>query len=137
MRAKPSQADSGVYRLWIDVQRAAVVSVGRLGSFRLEPGTYVYVGSARRNLTARLARHRRADKTMRWHIDYVLGLRQAAIRRVETRPWREGAECRWARRTLREGGRIVIAGFGASDCRNGCGAHLFMMDTERADQDTI
>lgn len=134
MVTRAPQADSGVYRLWIELRKGAVVTIGRLGSVCLEPGTYVYVGSARRNLAARLARHRRADKVLRWHIDYVLALPDATIRRVETRAWRSGAECRWARQTRREGGRVVMAGFGASDCRAGCRAHLFQMDPRRPDR---
>jgi len=123
----PSSADSGVYRLWIDLRRDARLNVGRLGRYHLKKGTYVYVGSARRHLAARLARHRRSRKTLRWHVDYLLALPGAQVRRVEIRPWREGAECRWADQTARQGGRPVIHGFGASDCRRGCGAHLFMM----------
>lgn len=133
--SKPSpDANAGVYRLWIELRAGARVRVGRLGTFRLEPGTYVYIGSARRNLAARLARHRRSDKTLRWHIDYLLALRQARIREVQTRPWRVGAECRWAGQTRSEGGLVVIRGFGAGDCRGGCGAHLFRMDDRRADR---
>ena len=130
--AAPKQgADAGVYRLWIDLRRPVTVTVGRLGAWRLAVGTYVYVGSARRNLAARLARHRRRDKVLRWHIDYLLARPEATICRVETRAWRAGAECRWARQTRREGGEVAIKGFGASDCREGCGAHLLLMSRAR------
>ena len=119
--------------MWIDLSVGTDVVVGRLGRFHVQAGTYVYVGSARRNLAARLARHRRARKMLRWHIDYLLALPQAVIRAVEVRPWRAGAECRWAHQSRREGGRVVIARFGAGDCRKRCGAHLFRMPTGRAD----
>jgi len=130
VRSQPSassSADSGVYRLWIDLRQGARLNVGRLGRYHLKKGTYVYVGSARRHLAARLARHRRSHKTLRWHVDYLLALPGAQVRRVEIKPWRKGAECRWAGQTARQGGRPVIDGFGASDCCGGCGAHLFMM----------
>jgi Uri superfamily endonuclease len=123
--------DSGVYRLWIEIRGPATVTVGRLGTLRIEAGTYIYVGSARRNLSARLDRHRQKNKPMRWHIDYVLALPGAAIRRIDTKGWSDGAECRWARQTRREGGRVVIPGFGAGDCHGRCGAHLFMMSFGR------
>jgi len=29
-------------------------------------------------------------------------------------------------------GKVVVAGFGASDCRNRCGAHLLLLDEEEA-----
>ncbi|MBN1341478.1 MAG: DUF123 domain-containing protein [Phycisphaerae bacterium] len=131
---KAARTDSGVYRLWIELRRDSTIIVGRLGRFTLTSGTYVYVGSARRNLSWRIERHRRRRKRLRWHIDYLLALPHAEIWRVETRPWRPGAECRWARGTRRDGGGIVAAGFGASDCHGGCGAHLFLMSRERSGQ---
>ena len=34
-------------------------------------GVYVYTGSATRGLEARIARHQRADKKIRWHFDHL------------------------------------------------------------------
>ena len=48
------------------------LQVGALGEVSLEPGWYLYVGSARRHLEARLRRHLRPEKRRRWHIDYLL-----------------------------------------------------------------
>ena len=59
MNDAAADTDSGVYRLWIELASPVDVRAGRLGIFRLPAGTYVYVGSARRGLSARLARHRR------------------------------------------------------------------------------
>ena len=123
----------GTYALILRASVSCRLRIGRLGAMPVEPGFYVYVGSARRNLAARLARHRRARKTLRWHIDYLLALPQAVIRAVEIRPWRAGAECRWARQTRHEGGRVVIDGFGASDCRSRCGSHLLLVPAGPAD----
>ncbi len=123
--------DAGVYRLWIRLETDVRVTVGRLGCYDLPEGMYVYVGSARRGLAARLARHQRRRKRLRWHVDYLLAKRGAVIQAIETRPWRVGAECRWARQTRRAGGRVVVPGFGASDCRAGCGAHLLAMPDVR------
>jgi Uri superfamily endonuclease len=106
------------YQLLIELPRALRLQVGRLGRFDFPPGRYVYTGSARRNLEARIARHLRRDKTLRWHIDYLLaapGVAVVAVRRSTV------AECELNRRT---GGRVVAPGFGASDCRAGCGSHL-------------
>jgi Uri superfamily endonuclease len=117
---------TGVYQLWIDLARPVSLRVGRLGTFRLQPGWYVYTGSARRNLPARVARHLRRYKTLRWHIDYLLASRHAHVRRVLTRPWRAGGECRWHRATARaRGATVPIVGFGSSDCR--CPAHLVLI----------
>jgi Uri superfamily endonuclease len=45
---------------------------------------YVYTGSARAGLEARIARRRRREKRMRWHIDYLL--REARIVEVAAIP---------------------------------------------------
>lgn len=106
------------YQLVIDVAREVTVRVGRLGVFRFPPGRYVYTGSAKRNLEARIARHLSADKRLRWHVDYLLaapGVAVVAVRRSR-RP-----ECELNRATR---GGIPVPGFGASDCRAGCGSHL-------------
>lgn len=46
------------------------ITIGSLGEISFPEGYYVYVGSARKNLEQRIARHRRLRKKMHWHIDY-------------------------------------------------------------------
>jgi len=106
------------YQLVIDVERAVRCVVGRLGTFEFPAGRYVYTGSARRGMEARIARHRRADKRLRWHIDHLLTAPGVSVAKV-VRSRRD--ECR-----LNQGarGRVLVPGFGASDCRARCGAHL-------------
>jgi Uri superfamily endonuclease len=106
------------YQLLIEVSRPVRVTVGRLGTFAFLAGRYVYTGSAKRHLDARIARHLRQEKTLRWHVDYLLAA--PGVRVVEVRRSR-GRECALNRAV---GGRIPVTGFGASDCRAGCGAHL-------------
>jgi len=106
------------YQLVIRVVRPVEGTVGRLGRFTFPAGAYVYTGSAKRAFEARIARHLRADKTLRWHIDYLLAAPDATVVEVirSSTP-----EC-----TLNQivRGSIVAPGFGASDCRSGCGSHL-------------
>ncbi len=106
------------YQLLIRVEAPATVRVGALGVHRFDAGWYLYTGSARRSLTARLTRHLRREKKLRWHIDHLL-----AAPGVTVTGWRTSArsECAWNRAI---GGKVVMPGFGASDCRSGCGAHL-------------
>jgi sugar fermentation stimulation protein A len=94
--------------------------VGSLGTVRFRKGYYLYVGSARKDLSRRIARHRRRRKNLFWHIDY---LRQRAEHCVSL-PVRTGAdlECQIAR-ALDGISQWKIPGFGASDCR--CDSHLF------------
>ena len=106
------------YRLEIRVGRPLRLRVGRLGVFRFPAGRYLYTGSARRNLEARIARHLRPAKRLRWHIDYLLC--SPGVRVLHVRRFRE-AECAVNRRAR---GVLPAPGFGAGDCRAGCGAHL-------------
>jgi Uri superfamily endonuclease len=106
------------YQLHIELARAARIEVGSLGSIRLEAGRYVYTGSARRGLEARIRRHLSQRKRVHWHIDYLLAhpaARVLAVHRSRT------AECRLNQGV---GGSVPVPGFGASDCRAGCGSHL-------------
>jgi Uri superfamily endonuclease len=106
------------YQLIIEVTTPVRVSVGRLGTFDFRAGSYIYTGSALRNFEARITRHLSAAKKMRWHIDYLLaapGVRVLDVRRSAE------AECVVNRSTS---GDIAVSGFGASDCRAGCGSHL-------------
>ncbi len=115
----------GTYALLIQVSTSIEVTPGRLGTFRLNPGWYVYIGSARGpgGLAARIARHLRAPDAKRphWHIDYLL-----AQARVSDLVWAVGhrrMECTWAHRLLATPDtRVPIPRFGASDCT--CPTHL-------------
>ena len=68
----------GTYALIMSCATEQCVAVGRLGTFTLRPGYYVYVGSALGpgGLAARLGRHLRPATEPHWHIR--LYLRQAA-----------------------------------------------------------
>jgi Uri superfamily endonuclease len=106
------------YQLHIQAARPVRVRVGRLGEFLFPAGAYVYTGSARRKPEARIARHLRKEKALRWHIDWLLTAPGVAVARVERSV---ESECALNRKV---GGTVPVPGFGASDCRNGCGSHL-------------
>lgn len=110
------------YQLFIRVARAVHVRVGRLGEIDFPAGHYIYTGSARRNFEARVARHLRREKTLRWHIDYLLAAPGVTIQDVRRA---HDPECALNQATA---GEIVAQGFGASDCRHGCGSHLKRLD---------
>jgi Uri superfamily endonuclease len=109
------------YQLVIELRRPVCVAVGRLGEVSFPAGTYVYTGSARRGVEARVRRHVSPQKRLHWHIDYLLANPQARV--VEIRTFFD-EECVVNRRTS---GDVVVPGFGASDCHAGCGAHLKRM----------
>jgi Uncharacterized conserved protein len=101
-------------RLCLDVR----IRIGRLGEFDFPAGFYIYTGSGRRNIEARIARHRRRRKPLHWHIDHLLAHPAAEILdvRLSVLP-----ECRLNQATA---GEMPAPGFGASDCHDGCHSHL-------------
>jgi Uri superfamily endonuclease len=119
-----ASAAGGCYQVFIRLKKGCSLSIGKLGSFYFPPGDYVYTGSAKRGLQARIERHRKKqDKPLHWHIDYLLASPHAEIKKIRLYP--SGSECR-LNRALKTtfGGGIVAPGFGSSDCRFGCGSHL-------------
>ena len=106
------------YQLHFELARPLRCRIGRLGEFHFPAGRYAYTGSARRNFEARVARHLRGHKTLRWHIDYLLAAPGVQLTRV-LRSVRDECELNQATK-----GGVPVPGFGASDCRHGCGAHL-------------
>ncbi|MFW6133538.1 MAG: GIY-YIG nuclease family protein [Planctomycetota bacterium] len=112
--------DSGIYIAVFVLNADRRMRVGALGRVRLRAGVYFYVGSALRNLSARLERHGRKDKPLHWHIDYLA--RAATMLGAVVVPGMRRTECALAA----ELGALFkrpVPGFGASDCR--CGGHLF------------
>src|SRR3990172_39420 len=85
--------NSGIYFLHLSLQEEQRLMVGKLRRASFPKGFYVYVGSAQKNLSQRLARHLRnaghhktetthiaggattkspGGATPHWHIDYLL-----------------------------------------------------------------
>lgn len=111
--------DGGVYLVLLQLPAATVLTIGK--EVREFPaGYYGYVGSARHNLSQRLARHARKRKRFHWHIDY---LRAAAV-------YCAGFAIRTPAALEHDLAAAVAAiaewqvpHFGSSDCR--CFSHLF------------
>lgn len=120
--------EGGAYVLRLELRKPARITVGALGEYTLEPGQYLYVGSARRGIGMRVARHKRLAGTKtgiaHWHIDYLLLHPQCSLAWVEVLP---GAEECMVSRSIgeRDGITIPVIGFGSTDCRSNCRAHLF------------
>jgi Uri superfamily endonuclease len=116
-------ADPGTYVLVLRCATSRAVRIGRLGSIRLPPGWYVYVGSAfgPGGLRARIGHHRKRAAHPHWHIDYL-----RRYTRLESVWYCCGVrrEHEWAARIgAMPGAAIVLRGFGSSDCR--CATHLY------------
>jgi Uri superfamily endonuclease len=111
----------GVYQLLIHLSEPKRIRIGKRGMFQFPEGYYVYTGSAKNGLRARVERHLRKKKKRFWHIDYLLD--HSSVRDTCLFPNSKLDECSLARRTLdKPAAEVVVPGFGASDCN--CPAHL-------------
>jgi Uri superfamily endonuclease len=117
------KSDPGTYALILQSDSNETIQIGRWGQLDMQPGHYIYVGSAfgPGGVQARVSRHMRTDKQKHWHIDY---LRKNVIP-VEV--WisyaAEHLEHEWADILFEMPELQPIQGFGCSDC--GCYSHLF------------
>mgnify|MGYP001123982416 CR=1 FL=1 len=119
----------GVYNLIIRFNRGCTVAIVRGAVLLLEPGFYIYTGSARgrgsTSLEQRLRRHLTQNKKQFWHIDRILQCRSAEVVAVVFAETRRNAEC-WVNAALMEDPHIRALGngIGSSDCR--CRSHFLI-----------
>ncbi|MFY9625949.1 MAG: GIY-YIG nuclease family protein [Rhodoplanes sp.] len=113
-------ARAGGYILVIDLAEPVAVTIGRGKPQALAPGRYLYCGSAKGpgGLKARVARHLRHGKPVRWHVDHLT--ERGAVIGAWVFPGRE--ECALAAKLSHL--PAPVPGFGSSDCRR-CAGHLF------------
>ena len=111
------------YQLIIKLGETFETRVGNLGLFSFPRGFYIYTGSARRNLEARIQRHLLKFKKLHWHIDYLLKDLNANIVQIERSMERE---CKLDKNVH---GKIIVPGFGSSDCVEKCESHLKYFDS--------
>jgi Uri superfamily endonuclease len=122
----------GLYLFLVRLHEPVRLKVGALGTFALEAGWYIYTGRARRNLVERVRRHFQTHKRVRWHIDRLIERREAeplgavVLGQREHPDW---SECSLNQKVGRKLGAVApVPGFGASDCSEGCPAHLWYVD---------
>jgi len=113
-----NSANSQTYQLYITLNKDQTLQIGKLGAFFFPKGSYIYTGSAKRAIDARIARHMSKTKKLHWHIDYFLDCKATTI--TETKKFNQN-EC-----TLNQenNGKAIVKGFGSSDCTSGCDSHL-------------
>jgi Uri superfamily endonuclease len=119
-------AAAGAYALAVRVDRAAALDLPGRPRQQLLPGWHIYLGSARGpgGLRARLSRHFRREKAIRWHIDRLT----AAPAGIAALALPGADECALVARLLASGRfPVAAAGFGSTDCRR-CPSHLLRAD---------
>ena len=100
------------------------VTIGAKGQFSMPVGSYLYIGSAKRNWQQRINRHLRQNKRVRWHIDYLLAVPTVSVQEV----WlsRQDQECHTAKQLAQMAGTMILGrGIGSSDCR--CPSHFLYL----------
>ncbi|MHA1577263.1 MAG: GIY-YIG nuclease family protein [Candidatus Thorarchaeota archaeon] len=118
----------GVYVLIIAIPQEIIIDVGSMKKVVFSKGHWVYIGSAQgttsTSLEYRLKRHFSTSKKIHWHIDYLLSdhvLLQDAV-------WAEtdqNLECQVVQNLIQtKQFELGPLGFGASDCKSKCRAHL-------------
>ncbi len=112
-------ADPGAYLLLLDLARGLAVRLPGRRETVLAAGRYLYCGSARGpgGIKARVGRHLRRDKVVRWHIDQLTAA--GTVRGAWVFPG--GSECALVAGLAHL--PMPIPGFGSSDCRV-CVSHL-------------
>ncbi|MCK4235607.1 MAG: GIY-YIG nuclease family protein [Candidatus Krumholzibacteria bacterium] len=123
-------AKGGAYVLVLNIKRSLRLSIGALGEFLLKRGTYLYIGNARKGIGGRVRRHIRLSHRKggpeHWHIDTVLNNPFVELEDALAFPGTD--ECTISKALARRAGvEAPVPGFGASDCRMGCSAHLYRL----------
>lgn len=115
--------NKGTYCLLLYADSIHNIKVGALGKLNIKKGYYVYIGSAfgPGGLKARIGRHLKKSKKLRWHIDYLRKVTEIIDIKYSTEKNR--LECQWAANFAENGGITPFKGFGSSDCK--CYSHLF------------
>lgn len=122
----------GSYALLLRLDHPVHLSIGRLGAFTIPPAHYLYCGSAwgPGGLQKRLRRHILGASRLHWHIDTlrtVARIEIAYFLPVSDHSAQPATrlECLWSQAFARVDAAFIPApGFGSSDCRQGCKAHL-------------
>ena len=102
----------------------------KYGFIVLDPGTYAYVGSAfgPGGVQARVGRHLRKEKSVRWHIDWITA--KDAFEPLEILVF-EGERVETQVSEVLASRFEAVRGFGASDCREE--SHLFTINSKRSE----
>jgi Uri superfamily endonuclease len=122
------KSSSGTYTLVLKNDAGASIQIGKWGRLDIEPGYYLYVGSAfgPGGVLARVSRHCREAKSKHWHIDYLREF--TSLKTVWYSHAQERLEHSWAKALEGVEETESIRGFGCSDCN--CESHLFFVARE-------
>jgi len=122
--------NSGIYILELFLPKRTILSHNKFKNQVFSIGYHYYIGSAQKYLLQRIERHRRKEKKLRWHIDYLLNNREVLISNIYTiSNLPKNQECKLVDNLISEMQlKVVIKNFGNSDCKS-CESHLLFSNT--------
>jgi sugar fermentation stimulation protein A len=80
------------------------------------------MGRGSSSLPSRIKRHLRKTKRLRWHIDFLLNA-NVLVHGFVYAESATSVECEISK-SLSKSSKVLVKGFGASDCKAGCASHL-------------
>ena len=120
-------AAPGIYVLIFSFQTPGqTIQIGKLGEFTSTSHLYCYIGSARGpgGLRSRAMYHLNQKRKPHWHIDWLYPYIEYHSIYFTTNSSLN--ECMWSQHLKNTGFTSVpLKKFGASDCSQGCPAHLY------------
>ena len=123
MKTQDIISDPGTYAILMKLPSKKKIRVGKLGTFEFNKGYYVYVGSAfgPGGIRARLGRHLKDNKKLKWHIDYIREYMEVID--IQFAKTAKNEECAWGDKIVKTGAITPVKKLGSSDCK--CYSHLF------------
>lgn len=112
----------GAYIFSFLLKKDCEIIIGKLGKINFKKGGYHYCGSAQNNLEKRIERHKRKEKKIHWHMDYLTtneNFKYLSHQLFESN--KKEKECELAKSLSEKCEKIK--GFGCTDCK--CESHLF------------
>ena len=113
------------YILKLSLPQNRGIRIGQLGNYSFQSGTYLYFGSAfgPGGVAARVRRHLGASGNRHWHCDYLIPYSRIEAIYCSYAPTK--LECSWTQAVAQlTYASSPVPGFGASDCKEHCRAHL-------------
>jgi Uri superfamily endonuclease len=118
----------GNYILVMRLNKGIQITIPRFGVLELFPGDYFYCGSAHGSggIKSRVLRHLNIHAKRFWHIDYLKNHMQILEIWYQVDP--NNQECEFCQFLVGQNfSSIPIEGFGSSDCKKRCMAHLIKL----------
>ena len=130
---KTTKQNSGVYLLELFAKSPFSISAKNFINHKFGKGYYYYSGSAQKNLSHRLARHIKKEKTIHWHIDHLTSHPDLLIKNIFiAESAGKSLECEFIDLlTGKFGLKVAVKNFGNGDCKI-CVSHL-LFSSKRLD----